>query len=340
MIPRNRTLMVLTVATLALHSGLPAQAQAPAPAKADPPATATPAAAKPAATPAKRFASAEEATEALVTALRANDAKTLIGILGSEGRTLIASGDAVADRQLREKFLQAYDAGNRLIPYGTRTVLRVGADDWPFPIPIVADKSGERWYFDPRQGREEIISRRIGRNELYTIQTCLAYVDAQREYYSEDRNADGILEYAQLFASTPGKRDGLFWPTEGNEPLSPLGTLVARARAEGYRRDASGAPTPLHGYLYRILTAQGPDAPDGAYDYITRGHMLFGFALVASPAQYGVSGVMTFLVNHDGVVYQKDLGPGTAGVVKAMKTFSPDRTWSKAEITEVTVAAD
>jgi hypothetical protein len=212
-------------------------------------------------------------------------------------------------------------------------VIHVGTDDWSFPIPLV--KVGEGWRFDPRQGREEIVARRIGRNEIYTMQTCLAYVDAQREYYSEDHDGDGLLEYAQHFASTPAKRDGLYWPTKTGEPPSPLGDLVVRARAEGYRRDQSGGPTPFYGYLYRILTAQGPGAEGGEYDYIVRGHMIAGFALVAFPAQYGVSGVMTFIVNHDGVVYQKDLGPGTRAAALAMRKFNPDGTWAKAEVPEV-----
>ena len=333
-----RPLILVIGAALPLIFEPLAEAQTPAPAKPDTaPAVTTPAP-KPGSIPAKRFASAEEASNALVAALRTGDVKALIGVLGSESRSLVSSGDAVSDRQLREKFLQAYDAGHRLIPYGTYTVLQVGTDNWPFPIPIVKD--GERWRFDVREGREEIIARRIGRNELYTMQTCLAYVDAQREYYSEDRNGAGILEYAQKFASTPGKRDGLYWPTKDGEPLSPLGALVARARAEGYRRDESGGPTPLHGYMYRILTAQGPAAPDGAYDYIAKGHMIAGFGLVAFPAQYGTSGVMTFIVNHDGVVYEKDLGPKTRELARAMKKFDPDTTWRKADVAEVTAAAD
>ena len=296
------------------------------------PAAQTPAP-KPAVIPAKRFPSPEKATEAFVAAVRAGDTKGLLAILGSEARTLVSSGDAVADRLAREKFVQDYDAAHKLVPKDTTTVLHTGADDWPFPIPLV--KAGDSWRFDVRQGREEIIARRIGRNELYTIETCLAYVDAQREYYSEDRNGDGILEYARQFASTSGQRDGLFWETPPGQPPSPLGDLVVRARAEGYRRDKSGGPTPYHGYLYRILTAQGPAAPGGAYDYITRGHMIGGFALVALPAEYGVSGVMTFLVNHDGVVYQKDLGPKTRPTALAMKTFNPDSTWTKSEIPQI-----
>jgi Protein of unknown function (DUF2950) len=340
MTPRIWSVILVTVSTLAMESGLPANAQAPAPAKPEPPSAAQPPAAapKPAVVQPKRFASAEEAMQALVGALRAGDTKALLGILGSEGRTLISSGDPVADRRSRETFLQAYDAANKLVANGNTTVLRIGNDDWPFPIPLVKD--GERWRFDARQGRQEIIARRIGRNELYTIQTCLAYVDAQREYYAEDRNGDGILEHARQFGSTPGKRDGLYWPTKPGEPPSPLGDLIVRARAEGYRRAEGGGPTPFHGYLYRILTAQGPDAPDGMYDYITRGHMIAGFALVAFPAQYDVSGVMTFIVNHVGVVYQKDLGPNTRATALAMRTFNPDATWTKAEVPAVVGASN
>jgi hypothetical protein len=358
MSPRISPLVLATVVALALQSALPASAQAPAPAKpeaAAPPAPAAPEAGKPATPPAakpqaaptakpkvtvvqpKRFPSPEAAMEALVAALRAGDRKALVAIFGSEGRTLVSSGDAVADRQGRELFLAAYAARQTLTVNGNTAVLTVGTDDWPFPIPLV--KEGERWRFDVRKGREEILARRIGRNELYTIQTSLAYVDAQREYYSQDRNGDGVLEYARQFASTPGKHDGLYWPTRPGEPLSPLGDLVVRARVEGYRREQSGGPTPFHGYLYRILTAQGPAAPDGAYDYIVQGHMIAGFGLVAFPAQYGVSGVMTFLVNHEGIVYQKDLGPKTRSIASAMRTFNPDDGWTKADVPEVTAAS-
>jgi hypothetical protein len=330
MIPRIQSLVLLAVTALALQASLPAHAQTPPPAKPETPAaSAPPAPPKPVVVQPKRFASPEEAVQAFVAALRGGDTKVLIAVLGSEGRTLVSSGDPVADRQGREAFLKSYDAGNKLVPKGEQAVLQVGADDWAFPIPLV--KQGERWRFDARQGREEIIARRIGRNELYTMQTCLAVVDAQREYYSEDRNGDGILEYAQLFGSTPGKRDGLYWPTQPGEPPSPLGELIVRARAAGYRREGAG-PTPFHGYLYRILSAQGPAAPGGAYEYVLRGHMIAGFALVAFPAQYGVSGVMTFMVNHDGVVYQKDLGPGTRSAAFAMRTFNPDDTWEKADV--------
>ena len=340
MIPRSFTLALVIAAALGPGFARPADAQAPPAAKPEAPAAAKPMAPapKPAVVPPRRFASAQEAMQALVAALRAGDTKALVGILGSEGRTLTSSGDPVADRQSREMFLQAYDAANRLVTSGDVTVARLGNDEWPFPIPLVNER--DRWHFDARRGREEIIARRIGRNELFTIQTCLAYVDAQREYYAEDHKGDGILEYAKQFASSPGKRDGLYWAAKPGDPPSPLGDLVASARAEGYRRAKGGGPTPFHGYLYRILTAQGPAAADGAYDYVVRGHMMAGFAMVAFPAQYGVSGVMTFLVNHDGVVYQKDLGPNTRSIGLAMRQFNPDGTWTKADTSEVPAADD
>jgi hypothetical protein len=324
----------LAFAALTLFASAPASAQAPAKPEASAPAA--PAAPKSAAVPPKRFASAEDAVKALVAGLRAGDSRALLAILGSAGRPLLSSGDPVADRQGREMFLQAYDTRHTLVADGTTTRLSIGDDDWTFPIPLV--KEGGRWRFDVRRGREEIVARRIGRNELYTMQTSLAYVDAQREYYAEDRNGDGILEYAQRFASTPGARDGLYWPAGAGEPPSPLGAFVSRARAEGYRQKGDG-PTPYHGYVYRILTAQGPAAPAGAHDYITRGHMIAGFGLVAFPAQYGVSGVMTFIVNHDGVVFQKDLGPNTRALAQAMRAFNPDGTWTKVEVPELTAVS-
>jgi hypothetical protein len=346
MIARVRSLVLVAVAALALPWAPPAKAQAPAPAKPDaaakpdaPAGPATPAPApKPTVVQPRRFASAEEALQALVAAMRAGDTRAVVGILGSQGRALVMSGDPVSDRQTRERFVQAYDTAHKLVPNGDGATVHVGSDDWPFPIPLV--KESDRWRFDTARGREEILARHIGRNELYTIQTCLAYVDAQREYYQEDRNGDGILEYAQHLASTPGNRDGLYWPTRPGDPPSPLGDLVVRARAEGYRRAKSGGPTPFHGYLYRILTAQGPAARDGAYDYLVRGHMIAGFALVALPAQYGVSGVMTFIVNQDGVVYQKDLGPGTRTTALAMRTFDPDGGWAKVEVPGLALTKD
>jgi hypothetical protein len=274
----------------------------------------------------RRFASIEEATQALVAAIRAGDQKAMLAILGEEGKGLVYSGDPVADRGARERFVAAYDAKHSLEAGGGKVVLVVGNDDFPFPIPLVPD--GPSWRFDTAAGREEIVNRRVGQNELNTIQVCLAYVDAQREYYARDPDNNGLLQYARTFASSPGKRDGLYWPTNAGESPSPLGPLVARARGEGYSKTSS-SPVPYWGYYYRILTAQGKDAPGGAYDYLAHGRLIGGFALVAYPAQYGVSGVMTFMVNHDGVVYQKDLGPNSAAMARAMKEFNPDSTWKK-----------
>jgi hypothetical protein len=339
MTARWRALLVTVGVALAVLHGPATHGQPPGSAKPQTPSTAPPPAAprSAAVVQPRRFASPEEATGALVAALRAGDVTALVRIFGSDGRALLVSGDPVLDRQSRERFLNAYDTTSKLVAAGATTVLHVGPDEWPFPIPLV--KQGDRWQFDVHRGRDEILARRIGRNELYTIETCLAYVDAQREYYTVDRNGDGILEYARRFASTPGARDGLYWPTQPGERPSPLGELVVRAREEGYRREAD-KPTPFHGYFYRILTAQGPSAPGGAYDYVTRGHMMAGFALVAFPARYGVTGVMTFIVNHDGIVHQKDLGPRTRAVVLAMRTFDPDRTWTTAEIPQIASPRD
>jgi hypothetical protein len=232
----------------------------------------------------------------------------------------------VVDRHDRERLVQEYEESHSLVMSGeTKAVLQVGKDDWLFPIPLVKDQTG--WRFDTQAGREEILNRRIGRNELAAIEVCRAYVDAQREYYLRNPQGDALLQYAQQFASAEGKRDGLYWATEPGEEASPLGPLVANARGGGYRKGEGGKPVPYHGYYYRILKAQGPDAPGGAYDYVVDGQMLGGFALVAYPASWGNSGVMTFIVNHDGVVYQKYLGPNTAAVARAMTRFSPDSTW-------------
>jgi hypothetical protein len=274
----------------------------------------------------KTFASLDEAVNALVGALRAADRKALVEILGPQGNPLVWSGDDVADRAAFQRFTAEYDRAHRLEGGDGKVVLYVGEDGFPFPIPLVPD--GPRWLWDTDAGDDELLNRRIGENELSTIQVCLAYVDAQREYYSRGR---GLLEYAQRLDSTKGKHDGLYWETRPGELDSPLGPLVARARAAGYPLPPPRGPAPYHGYFYRILLAQGPDAPGGAYDFVVRGHMIGGFALVAYPASYGVSGIMTFIVNQDGVVYQKDLGPKTAQAANAMKTYNPDMTWVEAE---------
>jgi hypothetical protein len=277
----------------------------------------------------KSFSSAEDAVKAAIAAARAGNEKELLAIFGANAKDLISSGDAVADKERRARFIAAYDEKNRLAKDGDNTVLIVGKDDWPFPIPLV--KQGDKWIFDTEQGREEIINRRVGENELFTIQTLLAVVDAEREYALKSADKTGLRQYAEKFVSDPGKKNGLYWEVKAGEPESPLGPILTRARSEGYQKDSSGAVPPYHGYRYRILTAQGKDAPGGAYSYIIKGKMIGGFAVVAYPAEYDNSGVMTFIVNHDGKVFQKDLGKNTAATAAAMKEYNPDKTWTEAK---------
>jgi len=277
--------------------------------------------------PQKTFASPEEAVRALIDASRGKETKPILEILGPEAKAFLETGDPVSDRESRERFVKFYEESNALVKSGeTKVLLDVGKDRWPFPIPIV--KEGAGWRFDTKEGREEVINRRVGRNELDVIQVCLAYVDAQLEYYRRNPLKEPLLHYAQKFLSTQGKRDGLYWEVKQGEEPSPLGTLVAHAREEGYKRVA-GKPTPYHGYYYKILKGQGPDAPGGAYDYVVRGKMMGGFGMVAYPAQYGSSGVMTFIVNHDGVVYEKDLGSNTPQTAASMSKFNPDKSWKE-----------
>jgi hypothetical protein len=274
------------------------------------------------------FGSADEAVKALMAAVKAHDDKSMLAVLGSGAKKVIDSGDAVADRAGRERFAAAYDEANKIDLQGdAKAVLSVGKDAWPFPIPLV--KAGDAWRFDAKQGAEEILNRRIGRNELSAIQSLGAYVDAQREYYLANPVKDKLLQYAQKVVSSKGRRDGLYYPTREGEPPSPLGQLFASATAAGYKGDAEGKPVPYHGYYYRVLKAQGSDAKGGAYDYVAKGKMIGGFAMVASPAAYGNSGIMTFIVNHDGTVYEKDLGPKTAQISLKMSKFNPDGTWKK-----------
>jgi len=275
----------------------------------------------------KTFASPEEGVKALADAVKADNMKELTAIFGPAGKEVLSSGDAVRDRADRERFLEAYETKNALIKEGdTKAVLQIGTEEWPFPIPIL--KKGEKWSFDTKKGKEELINRRIGKNELNTIQACLAYVDAQREYAGKDRDGDGLFEYAQRFVSTPGKKDGLYWEAKPGEEESPFGDLFARATREGYKK-TSNKPVAYHGYFFKLLKAQGKNAPGGAYEYVVKGRMIGGFGAVAYPAQYGVSGVMTFVVNHDGVVYEKNLGKETPKIAQMMKLFDPDKTWRK-----------
>ena len=278
----------------------------------------------------KSFPSAEEAVKAAVAAMRSNSDSDLLAMLGPGGKELVFSGDPVADKQRRADFLRAYDEKNRLEKEGDRVVVVIGRNDWPFPIPLV--RKGDNWIFDTDKGREEILNRRIGDNELYTIQVMLALVDAQREYAMKDRDGDRLLEYAQRFRSETAKKNGLYWEAKPGDERSPLGPIMAHAQRAGYagKQQSSGQTAmPYHGYYYKMLTAQGKDAPGGAYSYLVKGKMIGGFAFVAFPAQYGNSGVMTFIVNHEGKVFQKDLGKNTSGAVAVMKEYNPDETWAE-----------
>jgi hypothetical protein len=279
----------------------------------------------------KTFTSPDEAVKAMVTAIKANDTGELMLMFGPDMKGLFLSGDEVADKAGKENFIRAYEEKNRLETFsGSKAILYVGNNDWPMPIPIV--KKGNNWHFSSQDGKREILQRRIGRNELNTIQTCKAHVDAQMDYVSRDYNSDGLFEYAQKFLSIPGKKDGLYWETKEDEEKSPLGIFFANAAREGYfPKDGKNKPIPFHGYYYRILKEQGKDAPGGAYSYVVKGKMVNGFALVAYPAKYGNSGVMTFIVNKDGMVYQKDFGVNTAKIVKNIRAYDPDKTWKKAE---------
>jgi Protein of unknown function (DUF2950) len=278
----------------------------------------------------KGFATPEEAVKAFAAAMQSNDEPELLSILGPTAKELISSGDPVRDKKQREMFISEYDRKNSITQEGAKRVLVIGEKDWPFPIPLV--KKADRWVFDTKAGKEEILNRRIGENELSTVQTLLAVVDAQREYAMNDRDNDGLRGYAEKFRSDPGKKNGLYWETKPGEEPSPLGELVADARAEGYARTGTKqGPMPFHGYYFRMLKKQGKNAPGGAFDYVVKNKMIGGFAVVAYPAAYGSSGVMTFVVNHEGVVYEKDLGKNTAKTANAMKAFDPDKTWKKAE---------
>jgi hypothetical protein len=278
----------------------------------------------PAAKAQQTFSSPDEAASALASAVKSGAKQDLLKVLGADGEDIIDSGDEVADKESREKFLAAYDARHSVKVDGKKASLILGADDFPFPVPLIHTKTG--WEFDTDSGRREILYRRIGRNELDTMQTILAFVDAENEYADKDRG-DGVGTYARRIVSSPGKRDGLYWPSDNND--SPLGELAAEANAEGYK--AGSGPKPYHGYYYRILTQQGSSAPGGALNYIVKGKMIGGFALVAYPADYGNSGVMTFIVNHAGTVYQKDLGEHTETIVKTMTSFDPDKSWKKVD---------
>jgi hypothetical protein len=272
----------------------------------------------------RAFPSADAAAKALVNAAKSDDVAGLIAILGSSSKEILATSDAVADRQIRRAFVERAAAKIKLVADpkhpGAKTLL-VGKDDWPLPIPIIRVK--DKWYFDMEEGKDEILARRIGSNELDAIEVCRGYVEAQNNY-ADDNRAGNIVYYAQKIMSSPGKRDGLYWTSSGNNDESPIGEFVSRAFAEGY----TSRHEPYHGYFFKILTAQGLHASGGSMSYIRDGLMTRGFALIAWPADYGVTGVMTFLVDKAGIVYQKDLGPKTAEMGRQYTRYDPDETWA------------
>jgi len=281
----------------------------------------------------RTFSSPDEARLALVNAVQTKDHGALRAIFGPVASEL-EPGDPVEQAEEFEHFARHVAEGVELVKEGeSKTILHIGAEKWPFPVPI-ANRGGV-WLFDTEAGREEILSRRIGHNELLTIKTCRAYVDAQREYYAmPEPDGDQIPKYAQRMISTSGKKDGLYWSTRAGTKESPLGPLVAKAKEEGYmqqRKPGEKGPRPFHGYYFRILKQQGPSAPGGRFTYVINGNMVGGHALVAYPARWGVSGVMTFIVNQRGRVYQKNLGPKTAEIARLMKAYNPDLSWKLVE---------
>ena len=279
----------------------------------------------------KTFATPAAAVDALIAANRGNHLRKLLAILGPEGAKLIHSGDPVADRRGRRLFVAAYDRSPQTGARRRRkAILIVGADEWPLPIPLVREHA--RWRFDTKAGADEILNRRIGRNELSVIEVCRAYVAAQREYAAKNLGPGGAAEYAQHFMSKIGQRDGLYWPVKAGEQESPLGPLIARARAAGYRPGTPHPkPRPYYGYYFHILTQQGQNAPGGARNYVVNDHMTGGFALIAYPATYGDSGIMTFIVNQDGIVYQKNLGPDTQAHRRQITQYDPDGSWQASQ---------
>lgn len=272
----------------------------------------------------KTFSTAEEASQAIYAAAKTNDEKAVLEIFGVGGKQILSSGDIVEDEDSRSTFVQAYEEMHRLVnePDGTVT-LYVGAKNWPTPVPLV--HKGDRWYFDTEAGAREILFRRIGRNEVEAIHICRALAAAEKEFFQQRH------EYAQKIFSEEGRQDGLYWQVANGEQESPIGPLIAQAVKEGYSKSAQGAPTPYRGYLFHILAAQGKNASGGAKSYITGGTMTGGFAFVAYPAEYRSSGVKTFVVSANGVVFEKDLGKDTKAAAESMTMFNPDSTWQRTE---------
>ncbi len=278
----------------------------------------------------KTFASPGDAALALYNAAKSNDQQALNAIFGSNAGRILHTGDDVADKNMQANFVRRYEQMHRVVVEPDQSVtLYVGAENWPMPIPIVKNSNGA-WYFDTETGMKEILYRRVGTNENDAIDVLHALVDAQRDYASTTRDGDKTKHYAMKFISDEGKQNGLYWKTGDNDPPSPVGPLLVSAAGEGYAMK-QGQQSPFHGYYYRILTKQGAAAKGGARDYMVNGQLTRGFAFVAYPAEHRNSGVMTFIVNQDGVVYEKDLGPDTEKLAAAMSEYNPDKTWSPAE---------
>lgn len=273
------------------------------------------------------FNSPEAAVSTIVAAVREYDAAKALAILGPDAEEIIFSGDKVEGKEGAADFVRKYDEKHRLeIVSPTSATLIIGNDDWPFPIPVV--KSGKSWFFNVAAGKEEILNRRIGEHELNVIQVMQAYVEAQLEYASKDRDGDGVREFAQQIKSDEGRKNGLYWPVKEGEELSPFGPLIAEVRSEGDDVN-SNKPQPYNGYYYKLVTRQGEKAPGGAYDYVVNGNMILGFGLVAYPAKYGASGIMTFAVNQEGIVYEVDLGEKTVEIVTGKIKYNLDKSWQK-----------
>ncbi len=277
------------------------------------------------------FATAQEAVDALMSAVANKDPATMVEIFGPGSEDVLFTGVDGVDRRRWKSFMDRAREMSRLVKQDDgRATLYIGKSQWPFPVAL--QESDNRWFFDTEDGREEILIRRIGANELKVIDVAGAYRDAQRLYESDDRDGDGVLEYATKIVSDEGQRNGLYFPVEAGEDLSPLGPGLARASAQGYAYDEiERRADPYNGYYYKVLTRQGPDAPGGEYDYIINGHMVAGFGLLAFPARYGSTGIMTFMVNQHGDVFEKDLGEDTAQAAGNIDTFNPDDTWSRVE---------
>ncbi len=278
-----------------------------------------------------RFTTPDQAVEALVAATRADDLKTMLAILGPGSKDIISSGDSVADNASRDKFVASYEQKHSLKAGTAGTmILHIGADDWSMPIPIV--RKGNSWGFDIGKGKQEILKRRVGRNELRVMDVIDAYVDAQHEYASKDCRGGGKVEFAQRFISSPGSRDGLYWEAKEGELQSPLGPLIAQAAKDGYAAESNLSP--FHGYIFKILKGQGRHAEGGPYRYVIKDKMILGFALVAYPAEYGNSGVMTFVVNQEGNIFEKNLGKNTRRLAEAITVYNPDKSWKKIKTLE------